>query len=256
MFTHPRSKVLKVPFSCCSFEDILHSLQIGISQKLQGYISITNTESLYHATKITSHFQYISNATFSCCDGVAVVLAGKMLGYTIPRLHGPDLMVKCCEFGVTRGWRHFFYGGKKGIPETITRNFATTFPGFKTVGCYSPPFRPLNFHEDDKIIEMINRAKPDILWVGLGLLKQERWIYEHLGKINVPWMIGVGAAFDFHAGSVKRAPKFYRDIGLEWLYRVISEPRMIRRNLYSALIFPEVIKGALKRRRNLKSKCN
>jgi len=243
-FIHEKAKVLDVPFSCCSFEYILQCLETGINQKCFGYLSITNTESLYHATRMPAHFQYIANATFSCCDGVAVVLAGNMLGHEIPRLHGPDLMLKCCEFGVDKGWRHFFYGGKPGVPEKLSRQMMEKYPGFSTAGGYSPSFRPLSPKEDKDVVDRINNSKADILWVGLGLLKQEKWIADHRNKIEVPWMIGVGAAFDFHAGTIKRAPKFYRDIGLEWLYRLAFEPRMLIRNFYSLLIFPPVIKKA------------
>jgi N-acetylglucosaminyldiphosphoundecaprenol N-acetyl-beta-D-mannosaminyltransferase len=245
LFTHKTAKILGVNFSCCNFDDVLRSIQEGNNDGHCGYVSITNSESLYHATRIPSHFNYINEATFSCCDGIAVVLAGKMLGYKIPRLHGPDLMLKCCEFGVDRGWRHFFYGGKNGVPEKLSKNLTKKYPGLITADVYSPPFRPLTEKEDEAIISRINKVRPDILWVGLGLIKQEKWISEHLGKINVPWMIGVGAAFDFHAGAIKRAPKFFRDFGLEWLYRLAFEPRMLIRNFYSSLIFFPVIWEAM-----------
>jgi N-acetylglucosaminyldiphosphoundecaprenol N-acetyl-beta-D-mannosaminyltransferase len=237
-----RVKILGIPLSCCQFDDIMKKMDEGIQNRTHGYISITNTESLYHATKIPSHYQYIKTADFSCCDGVAVVLAGKMLGYKIPRLHGPDLMLKCCEYGVDKGWRHFYYGGKNGIPERLSSALKKKYPGLLTAGTFSPPFRTLSAKEDKAIIDKINAEHPDILWVGLGLLKQEDWVAQHLRKIDVPWMIGVGAAFDFHAGTIKRAPEFYRRIGLEWLYRVLFEPRMIKRNFYSSLIFIPLLK--------------
>jgi N-acetylglucosaminyldiphosphoundecaprenol N-acetyl-beta-D-mannosaminyltransferase len=241
-------KVLKVPITCCSFCDILGNIDEGIKNGSQGYISITNTESLFYALRIPSHFQYINKANFSCCDGFGVVLAGKMLGYKIPRLHGPDLMLNCCEYGVNRKWRHFFYGGKEGVPDLLSEKLTEKFPGLVTVGAYSPPFRPLTSDEDKEIIVQINKAKPDILWVGLGLLKQERWITEHLGKMKVPWMIGVGAAFDFNSGTIKRAPKFFRDIGLEWLYRLAFEPRMLKRNIHSFMLFFYILKNKLRYR--------
>ena len=122
------------------------------------------------------------------------------------------------------------------------------YPGLIAAGSYSPPFRELTPEEDQIVIDLINEAKPDILWVGLGLLKQERWVEEHLGKIQVPWMVGVGAAFDFHAGTIKRAPKFFRNIGLEWLYRLAFEPRMFIRNLYSLTLFLKVFKEGLRHR--------
>lgn len=226
-------KVLNVLLTCCSFDDILKDMDNTIKNQSGSYICVTNTESIYHATRIPSHFDYINNARFSCCDGIGVVLAGKILGHKIPRLYGPDLMLKCCEYGVDRKWRHFFYGGKKGVPELLSKRLTEKFPGLITAGTYSPPFRQLTPEGDKSTIDHINTANPDILWVGLGLLKQERWIAEHLGKINVPWMIGIGAAFDFHAGTARRAPGFLRSIGLEWLYRLAFEPRMLKRNLYS-----------------------
>lgn len=246
-FKHRQAKVLDVNFSCNSFEEIMCAMHNGIQNRNRGYISITNTESLYHALKKPEHFQYISNATYSCCDGVAVVLAGKLLGQNIPRLHGPDLMIKCCEFGIKKGWKHYFYGGKTGVPAILRQKLVTRYPGLITVGCYSPPFRKLTPKEDKAVIDRINHAKPDVIWVGLGLLKQEKWIADHFNKIDVPWMIGVGAAFDFHAGTIKRAPRFYRDIGLEWLYRLSFEPRMLIRNIYSLMIFYPVIKKVLRR---------
>ena len=107
------------------------------------------------------------------------------------------------------------------------------FPGLVTAGTYSPPFRKISTDEDRGIVERINNTRPDVLWVALGLLKQEAWIAAHFDVIDAPWMIGVGAAFDFHAGTIKRAPVFYQKIGLEWLYRLAFEPRMLIRNLYS-----------------------
>lgn len=239
-------KVLNVPLTCCSFDDILIEMDDSIEKnRYGGYISITNTESIYHATKIPSHFRYINNADFSCCDGIGVVLAGKIFGLRIPRLHGPDLMLKCCEYGVDKKWRHFFYGGKEDVSQLLSKRLAEKFSGLITAGAYSPPFRSLTQEEDESITEQINNTNPSILWVGLGLLKQEKWIREHLGRIKVPWMIGVGAAFDFHAGMVKRAPVSCRHIGLEWLYRTAFEPRLYIRNLYSLFVILLVVKQLL-----------
>jgi N-acetylglucosaminyldiphosphoundecaprenol N-acetyl-beta-D-mannosaminyltransferase len=235
---------LKVPFSCCSFENILEVMDTSIKKRLMdNYISITNTESVYFATKLNNHLNYIKGARFSCCDGVGISMAARIIGKKIPRLHGPDLMLRSCAYGIDKRWRHFFYGGKIGVAEKLSDNLSNRFPGFITAGFFSPPFRPLTQAEDLSIISMISRSEADILWVSLGLLKQEKWIQEHLGKMEIPWMIGIGAAFDFYAGVIKRAPKIFRKIGLEWFYRVLSEPRMIIRNLRSLDI---VLKGVLR----------
>ena len=243
------ASLLNVPFSCCAFVDILKSIDSAIINKELGHtISITNTESMHYAIKTQDHLDYIQNSTFSCCDGVGVVLAGKMLGHDIPRLHGPDLMMKCCEYGVAQGWRHFFYGGREGVPQLLSKKLTDSFPGLVTAGTYSPPFRPLTAEEDREIVGLINRAKPAILWVGLGLLKQERWIADHRDRLRVPWMIGVGAAFDFHAGTIKRAPVFFQKVGLEWAYRLVFEPRMFVRNIRSAMLLIQVAREAIKMR--------
>ena len=127
---------------------------------------------------------------------------------------------------------------------TSSRHMADNFPGLVTAGTLSPPFRNLSQKEELEIVERINDARPDILWVALGLLKQEAWIAKHFDVIEAPWMIGVGAAFDFHAGTIKRAPLFYQKIGMEWLYRLAFEPRMFIRNVYS---FKLLLNALLKR---------
>ena len=147
---------------------------------------------------------------------------------------------------------NIFYGGKDGVPKQLSKKLTKKYPGLIIAEIYSPPFRPLTQKEDEAIINRINKARPDILWVGLGLIKQEKWISEHLRKIDVPWMIGVGAAFDFHAGTIKRAPRVFRNLGLEWLYRLTFEPRMFIRNFYSFLIFFPVILEALNQKSSRK----
>jgi N-acetylglucosaminyldiphosphoundecaprenol N-acetyl-beta-D-mannosaminyltransferase len=239
-------KIIGVSLSNCTFSDIIQEMQRRIKCREKGYISITNTESIYHATRLSNHRFYINHADFSCCDGVGVVLIGKMQGLDIPRLHGPDLMTVACREGVENGWRHYFYGGREGVPEKVSRHMTDNFPGLVTAGTLSPPFRELSQKEELEIVERINDARPDILWVALGLLKQEAWIAKHFDVIEAPWMIGVGAAFDFHAGTIKRAPLFYQKIGMEWLYRLAFEPRMFIRNVYS---FKLLFKALFKRNR-------
>jgi len=119
----------------------------------------------------------------------------------------------------------------------MAKNLLAQFPGLKVVGTFSPPFRPLSREEDEQIAQLIEDARPDVVWVGLGLLKQEAWIAEHLERIRVPWMIGVGAAFDYHSGAVPWAPWFIRRLGLEWLFRLIIQPRLRARRYWWSLVF-------------------
>lgn len=184
-----------IPVSCVPFDEVLSDMARLIRKRSsEEYISITNTESMYHALRIPEHLQYIKGAKFSLCDGIGSVIAGLAWGHKVPRRNGPILMLKACEYGVSRGWRHFFYGGKEGVADLMAEKLTEKYPGLITAGTYCPPFRPLTEEEDEEIVSLINDSKPDIVWVGLGLLKQEKWIADHLSRISVPWMAGVGAA--------------------------------------------------------------
>ena len=192
---------------------------------------------MYHALRNPGHFDFIREADFSCCDGVGVIVAGWFWGHRIRRVNGPILQLEACRHGATRGWRHFFYGGKEGVAEQIASNLSDQFPGLFVAGTYCPPFRTLSADEDAEIVRRINAAKPDIVWVGLGLLKQERWVAAHLHRIESAWMCGVGAAFDYHSGTVPWAPAWIRALGLEWLFRLIIQPKIRAKRYWWSLVF-------------------
>lgn len=125
----------------------------------------------------------------------------------VERVYGPDLMLVLCERSVAQDYQHFFYGGARGVLGQLADILSQRFPGLVVAGTYSPPFRPLTSEEDEEIVRMINQASPDIVWVGLGTPKQEHWIVEHIGRLNAPILIGVGAAFDFLTGRKPQAPR-------------------------------------------------
>lgn len=232
------AKVSGIPVHCISFDYVLREMNQKINERNFGNcISITNTESMYHALRIPEHFDYIKKADFSLCDGIGSVIAGRAWGYNIPRLNGPILMLKACEYGQKKGWRHFFYGGGDGIADLMVYKLKEKYPDMISVGTYCPPFRALTHKEDEEIVKLINDAKPDIVWVGLGLLKQEKWVAKHLNKLNVPWTSGVGAAFDYHSGNIPWAPDWIQAIGMEWLYRTILQPRLRIKRYYWSFIF-------------------
>jgi N-acetylglucosaminyldiphosphoundecaprenol N-acetyl-beta-D-mannosaminyltransferase len=233
----PYVRVCGVPLTKSSEAEVLRAMDENIhGQRTPQYIVITNTESMYYARRLREHADFIENAAFSCCDGVGVVLAGRAQGLSVGRIYGSGLVSGACEHGARHGWKHFFYGGRPGVPEILKRNLEIRFPGMLTAGTYSPPFRELDPNEDEQIVERINDSGCDIVWVGLGLLKQERWIAAHLGRVRAPWMVGVGAAFDYHAGTVKTAPLWVQRAGFEWLHRVFHQPRMVVRN-YRSFVF-------------------
>jgi N-acetylglucosaminyldiphosphoundecaprenol N-acetyl-beta-D-mannosaminyltransferase len=239
-----RATILDIPVSTRPHADVLDQVAQRIRARTRGgHISITNTESMYHARRRPAHMSYIQRAQHSLCDGVGVVVAGWFWGLRIRRYNGPIFQLDCVARGVTEGWRHFYYGGKEGVPEEMARRFAARYPGTTCVGTYSPPFRALTDEEDRAIVAHINEARPDFVWVGLGLVKQEEWIAGHIDAIDAPWLVGVGAAFDYHSGAVPWAPRFLRALGLEWVFRLIIQPRLRARRYWWSLIF--VLEAAL-----------
>jgi N-acetylglucosaminyldiphosphoundecaprenol N-acetyl-beta-D-mannosaminyltransferase len=161
-------------------------------------------------------------------DGMPLVWLSHLKGFPhVERVYGPDLMLSLCEHSIERKYRHFFYGGAQGVPEQLAANLKKTFPGLSVAGAFSPPFRPLTPKEDAQIVQMITRVNPDIVWIGLSTPKQERWMAAHVGKLAGPVLIGVGAAFDFHTGRKKQAPRWMQRSGLEWFFRLMSEPRRL-----------------------------
>lgn len=171
----------------------------------------------------------LNTADVVATDGVPLVWLGRLQGHRLERVCGPDVMLAVASRGREHGYRHYFYGGAEGVPERLATRLRAMNPGLEVVGAYSPPFRPLTAEEDAAVIERINAAAADYLWVGLGSPKQELWLAEHAGKLNVPVTLAVGAAFDFHSGRVRRAPAWMQRMGLEWLYRLVKEPRRLGR---------------------------
>ncbi|HEY7532697.1 MAG TPA: WecB/TagA/CpsF family glycosyltransferase, partial [Nitrospiraceae bacterium] len=160
-------------------------------------------------------------------------MAGRQKGFQLERrVSGTDLMQAffCSSNGRTA--RHFFYGDTEETLRQLTERLHHDYPGIHITGICSPPFRPLTAEEDSDMVTMINKARPDVLWVGLGLPKQERWIFAHRALLNVPLILGVGAAFKFLAGTVLRAPAWVGDRGFEWLWRLAHEPRRMWRRVF------------------------
>lgn len=164
--------------------------------------------------------QVLGGATGVFADGVSLEWLARIRGQRLPsRVPGPSFLLAACDRGRAFGWRHFFLGGAPGVPEALARRLEDRYPGLHVCGSESPPFRPMTDKESRDLTARIEDSRADLLWVGLGGPKQEFWMAANVGRIRVPVMLGVGAAFDFHSGNRPWAPSWVRKAGMEWAYR-------------------------------------
>jgi len=228
-----RVNVLGVGISVLNLRTALAAMAEAIQTRRKGYICVTGVHGVMEAQDDVN-FKDILNQAFLCTpDGMPMVWAGKMKGHReMSRVYGPDLMLEVCAESEKSGWRHFFYGGGEGVAEELAAKLRTRFPKLQVVGTFTPPFRALNPDEEKALQAQVAQTKPDILWVGLSTPKQERFMVGYLPKLEVTLMAGVGAAFDFHSGRVKQAPRWMQRSGLEWFYRLCSEPRRLAKRYF------------------------
>lgn len=231
--------VLGIGVSAINMQMAKAQINEWISHQEKNYVCVTSVHGIVESWKDKSLKEIHNYAGMVTPDGMPLVWLGKLFGNTkISRVYGPDLLLAVCAESGYRHYRHYFYGGEKGTPQRLAENLKALFPELNVVGTYSPPFRPLSIDEDVKIVEAINQASPDIVWVGLSTPKQERWMADHVSKLDAPVLIGIGAAFDFHAGLKKQAPLWMQRHGLEWLFRLVNEPRRLwRRYLFNNPLF-------------------
>ncbi|HZI31587.1 MAG TPA: WecB/TagA/CpsF family glycosyltransferase [Candidatus Binatia bacterium] len=223
-----RVNVLGVGISVLNLRTALDAIAEAVRERRKGYICVTGVHGVMEAQD-DAEFKRILNGAFLCTpDGMPMVWAGRLNGHRdMRRVYGPDLMLDVCAWSEGSGCKHFFYGGADGVAELLARKLREKFPKLEVVGTYTPPFRRLNADEEIRLQEQIRAARPDILWVGLSTPKQEKFMAEYLPKLEVTLMAGVGAAFDFHAGRMQQAPRWMQRCGLEWFFRLCSEPRRL-----------------------------
>ncbi len=228
-----RVSVLGVGISVLNLKTALAAIADAVRAQRKGYICVTGVHGVMEAQD-DAGFKRILNGAFLCTpDGMPMVWAGRLNGHReMSRVYGPDLMLETCAWSETSGARHFFYGGAEGVAELLARKLKEKFPKLEVAGTYTPPFRVLNAGEILQLQGQITGAKPDIMWVGLSTPKQERFMAEFLPKLDVTLMVGVGAAFDFHSGRVRQAPRWMQRSGLEWFYRLCCEPRRLARRYF------------------------
>jgi N-acetylglucosaminyldiphosphoundecaprenol N-acetyl-beta-D-mannosaminyltransferase len=197
------------------------------------WIVATGMHGIVEAEKHKDFKYIISGADLFVPDGISLVWLGRLNGFNIKeRTTGSDLMNEMLSVSEKNGYKHFFYGDTKEVLSGLNKRILKKFPKLKIAGSYSPPFRELTDKENEEVIERINSSGTDILWVGLGLPKQEKWIFKNKEKLKIPVVVGVGAAFKFLSGSTKKAPKIIGDLGFEWLWRFFTEPKRIWKRVF------------------------
>ena len=225
-----RVNVLGIGVSAITIADALTLIDRWIATRVNRYVCVTGVHGVMESQRDPALRDIHNRAGLVAPDGMPLVWLSWLAGHGyVERVYGPDLMLACCDASVSRGYRHYFYGGAPGVPERLAARLRERFAGLKIAGTWSPPFGELSAAEEQAMIDRITLANPDIVWVGLSTPKQERWMARYAGRLHVPVLIGVGAAFDFHAGLKRQAPRWMQRSGLEWLFRLATEPRRLWR---------------------------
>jgi len=205
-----------------------HALEIidgWIQRRDPHYVCVATVHGVMECQQNPDLRRLFNSSGLTTPDGMPLVWLSRLQGFRpVGRVYGPDLMLALCERSLSRGYRHYLYGGEEGVAETLKNTLQERFPGLDVAGTHTPPFRALTAEEDREIVERINAAKPDIVWVALGAPRQDIWAAQHVGRLTAPVVIGVGAAFDFLSGRKRQAPPWMRKAGLEWLFRLAQEP--------------------------------
>jgi N-acetylglucosaminyldiphosphoundecaprenol N-acetyl-beta-D-mannosaminyltransferase len=227
--------ILGIPLAMTDYREAVDAMDDMVDRGERGYVCAVAVHALTVAQDDPEMRESLLGASLVLPDGMPVVWAANLLGESLrDRVYGPELMLRYNDRCAERGHRVWLYGGRdQGSLVQLALSLRRRHPGIKIVGGYSPPYRPLTPEEENELVEQINSAKPDVLWVGIGVPKQEKWMANIRDRLDVPVMCAVGAAFDFHAGRISQAPTWMQERGLEWIYRIAQEPRrLLPRYLY------------------------
>jgi len=242
-----RFNVLGVAMSALNLPIATEAVMTALRERRKGYICLRDVHGVILAQNDAAFRQILNSAFLTTPDGMPLVWLGRRaVGSYVDRVYGPDLMLEVFQATERTPFRHFFYGGAPGVAEALQTRMKARFPGAEVCGFWSPPFRPLNPAEEAELIALVRERKPDLIWVGLSTPKQERFMAEYLPRLDTTLMLGVGAAFDFHSGRIRQAPRWIQRSGFEWLFRLLSEPKRLgRRYLLTIPHFLWLIAGQL-----------
>jgi N-acetylglucosaminyldiphosphoundecaprenol N-acetyl-beta-D-mannosaminyltransferase len=227
-FVHEYANVLGVNVSAIDLCGAVEMADRWIAAGNRGYICVTGVHGIMEAQSDSELRHILNNAFINTPDGMPMSWIGRLQGFNkMDRVFGPDLMASLCQISVERNYRHFLYGGESGVAELLKQKLESRFPGLQIVGTYTPPFRSLTGEEEEEIFSHLQELQPHILWVGLSTPKQELFMARYVDRLQVPLMVGVGAAFDYHTGRINDCSDWIKRAGLQWLHRLLQDPRRL-----------------------------
>jgi N-acetylglucosaminyldiphosphoundecaprenol N-acetyl-beta-D-mannosaminyltransferase len=250
----PSESVLGVPLGLTDYDGALDWIDDTVAGGGRGYVCVCNVHTVMASAEDAELHAALMGSSLNVPDGQPLVWALRLLGHPLPdRVYGPELMARHCARAASNGQRLYLYGGRnQGALVQLALNLRQRYPGIRIVGGYSPPHRPLTPEERQVVIAEINSCRADVVWAGIGVPKQEKWMAEMREELESPVLVGVGAAFDFHAGLVAQAPASLQRLGLEWAFRLLQEPRRLwRRYLrYNPRFVVALVRQLVARRRS------
>lgn len=223
----PTCNILGVNIAAINMNWLLQFTIKHIKNLSGDYMCVANVHTTVTAYENKNYCTIQNGGIMALPDGGPLSAAGRRRGWeAMERTTGPGYMEEIFRISEEKGYRHYFYGSTQETLKKLSLKLKSTYPELQIVGMYSPPFRILTSQEDDKIVRQINQSQPDFVWIGLGAPKQEKWMSEHQGRIG-GFMVGVGAGFDYFAGNIQRAPIWMQKINLEWVYRLMQDPKRL-----------------------------
>ena len=223
----PICNIMGVDIAAIDMDWLVDYLKRNVKNLSGDYICVSNVHTTVTAYEDQEYCKVQNGGIIAIPDGGPLSSVGQKRGFkNMKRTTGPSLMGEIFKISAAEGYRHYFYGSTDETLEKLYSVLTEFYPGIQIAGMYSPPFRPMTEDEDKAIVDRINETKPDFVWVGLGAPKQEKWMATHQGRVS-GLMIGVGAGFDYHAGNIERAPEWMQKSNLEWVYRLLQDPRRL-----------------------------
>jgi N-acetylglucosaminyldiphosphoundecaprenol N-acetyl-beta-D-mannosaminyltransferase len=230
IFSHAHANVLGTKVSAFDLAKAIDTADRWLTAGRCGYVCVTGVHGVMEARKDLAFREILNRACINLPDGMPMSWVGRMQGLTgMDRVFGPDFMAAMCQLSINRCYRHFLYGGQPGVAEDLQQKLETRFPGLQVVGTYTPPFRSLTLEEEAELFQKLQKSQPHILWVGLSTPKQERFMSQYVDRLQVPLLVGVGAAFDYHTGRLRDCPEWVKRAGLQWFHRLMQDPKRLWR---------------------------